>query len=77
MRVQIGQNGFSGDGSRSNGDCGTRGGGHIDVDPRSETNETEAVADADRLSFMNETDDASRDEAGDLHNSEIVLPACR
>ena len=42
----------------------------IDVDPRAEADEAEAIASAEMRALVREADDAARDQAGDLHDAE-------
>ena len=42
----------------------------VDVDPGAEADEAEAVAGAEPRTLLGETDDATGDEAGDLHDAE-------
>ena len=44
--------------------------GQIDVDARAEADQAEAVARAEIRAFVDEADDAPRDQAGDLHDAE-------
>src|SRR5262245_64851901 len=43
----------------------------VDVDPRAEADETDALAGADALALPDEADDTTGNEAGDLHHRDL------
>src|SRR5690606_40705498 len=52
------------------GDQGPRAFRKVNVDPRTEADQADAVAGIDRLPLAHEAHDASRNQAGDLHHTD-------
>src|SRR5262245_17601058 len=71
LGAQVGHYRLAADGALADRDQGALPGRHIQVDPRSEADQAEPLADADAVALVDEGDDAARDQAGDLHHGDL------
>src|SRR5574342_152003 len=47
---------------------------HVQIHPRTEANKAEALTARESIAFIDIAEDASRDEPGDLHASDVCTP---
>src|SRR5215472_5901289 len=66
--AQVGEHGLAGGRALPLGDERPHAVGEIDVEARAEADHAEALARSDRRALAHLADDASRDQAGDLHH---------
>ena len=71
-RLQVGQDGLAADGALADRNQGSRAGRQIDVDAAAEPDQAEPLADADVLALAYEGHDAPGNEAGDLHDGDLL-----
>src|SRR5690606_22348635 len=70
VRGEVGEHGFAGDGRLADGDERRGAPWQVDVEARAEADHAEALAGEERLAFLHLADDATGDEARDLHHGD-------